>query len=102
VARAEWDTLLFFYVVILSVGGLGFIGLSSHGLTAPLRAGRSLFANIMIGLASTVVDNIPIMAAVIQMNPYMPDGHRLLVTLAAGVGGNLLSIGSAAGIALMG
>lgn len=65
-----------------------FYRLSSHGFTAPLRAGRSLFANIMIGLASIVVDNTPIMAAVIQMNPHMPDGHRLLVTLATGLSGN--------------
>jgi Na+/H+ antiporter NhaD/arsenite permease-like protein len=42
----------------------------------------------MIGLASIVVDNTPIMAAVIQMNSHMPDGHRLLVTLATGVSGN--------------
>jgi hypothetical protein len=76
--------------------------LYNHGLTAPLRAGRSFFAHIMIGLASIVVDNTPIMAAVIQMNPHMPDDHHLLVTLATGVSGNLRSISSAAGIALMG
>jgi Na+/H+ antiporter NhaD/arsenite permease-like protein len=42
------------------------------------------------------------MFAVLTMNPAMSDGQWLLVTLTAGVGGSLLSIGSAAGVALMG
>jgi Na+/H+ antiporter NhaD/arsenite permease-like protein len=48
------------------------------------------------------VDNIPVMFAVLSMNPDMELGHWLLVTLTAGVGGSMLSIGSAAGVALMG
>jgi len=51
---------------------------------------------------SAVVDNIPVMFAVLTMNPEMSHGHWLLITLTAGVGGSLLSIGSAAGVALMG
>ncbi len=42
------------------------------------------------------------MFAVLTMNPDMSNGQWLLVTLTAGVGGSLLSIGSAAGVALMG
>jgi Na+/H+ antiporter NhaD/arsenite permease-like protein len=49
-----------------------------------------------------VIDNIPLMVAVLNMNPEMSTGQWLLVTLTAGVGGSLLSIGSAAGVALMG
>jgi Na+/H+ antiporter NhaD/arsenite permease-like protein len=100
--RVEWDTLLFFYGVVLCVGGLGALGylralaLVSYGDLGPLMA------NVLVGLASAVVDNIPIMFAVLNMNPDMPLGHWLLVTLTAGVGGSLLSIGSAAGVALMG
>ncbi|GMA80918.1 hypothetical protein GCM10025855_04510 [Shewanella glacialipiscicola] len=60
------------------------------------------YANVAIGLLSSVVDNIPVMFAVLTMNPDMPLGQWLLVTLTAGVGGSLLSIGSAAGVALMG
>ena len=60
------------------------------------------FANVMIGVISALVDNIPVMFAVLTMNPAMPDYQWLLVTLTAGVGGSLLSIGSAAGVALMG
>jgi Na+/H+ antiporter NhaD/arsenite permease-like protein len=48
------------------------------------------------------VDNIPVMFAVLNMHPDMALGQWLLVTLTAGVGGSLFSIGSAAGVALMG
>jgi len=51
---------------------------------------------------SAVVDNIPLMFAVLTMDPVMSDGEWLLITLTAGTGGSLLSIGSAAGVALMG
>ncbi len=102
VARAEWDTLLFFFGVILSVGGLGFIGylsLVSEFLYVDL--GPTL-ANSIVGILSAIVDNIPIMFAVITMRPEMSTDQWLLVTLTTGVGGSLLSIGSAAGVALMG
>jgi len=52
--------------------------------------------------STAIVDDIPIMFAVLSMNPDMSHGQWLLVTLAAGVGGSLLSIGSAAGVALKG
>jgi Na+/H+ antiporter NhaD/arsenite permease-like protein len=59
-------------------------------------------ANIAVGVLSAIVDNIPVMFAVLTMHPDMSLGQWLLVTLTAGVGGSLLSIGSAAGVALMG
>jgi Na+/H+ antiporter NhaD/arsenite permease-like protein len=59
-------------------------------------------ANILVGVLSAIVDNIPVMFAVLTMNPPMDNAQWLLVTLTAGVGGSLLSIGSAAGVALMG
>jgi Na+/H+ antiporter NhaD/arsenite permease-like protein len=102
VAEAEWDTLLFFYGVILCVGGLAFLGyLAVLSNTLYLQLGAT-WANTAVGVLSSIVDNIPIMAAVVKMNPQMSDGQWLLVTLTAGVGGSLLSIGSAAGVALMG
>jgi len=61
-----------------------------------------MWANITVGVLSAVIDNIPVMFAVLTMNPDMSIGNWLLVTLTAGVGGSLLSIGSAAGVALMG
>ncbi len=100
--RIEWDTLLFFYGVLLCVGGLGALGyLAVLSQTLYIDLGPTT-ANILIGLLSAVVDNIPVMYAVLSMNPDMSLGQWLLVTLTAGVGGSLLSIGSAAGVAVMG
>ena len=102
VARAEWDTLLFFFGVIMCVGGLGFIGyLDQISAYMYVELGPT-FANSMVGIFSAIVDNIPVMVAVLQMNPTMDIAQWLLVTLTAGVGGSMLSIGSAAGVALMG
>jgi Na+/H+ antiporter NhaD/arsenite permease-like protein len=102
IQRVEWDTLLFFYGVMLCVsalGALGYLALLSRVSYGTLGASGS---NILVGLLSALVDNIPIMFAVLTMNPDMSEGQWLLVTLTAGVGGSLLSIGSAAGVALMG
>ena len=102
ISKAEWDTLLFFFGVILSVGGLGFIGyltLVSEFLYDGLGP---TIANSIVGILSAIVDNIPVMFAVITMRPDMSIDQWLLVTLTTGVGGSLLSIGSAAGVALMG
>jgi NhaD family Na+/H+ antiporter len=101
-ARAEWDTLLFFYGVVLCVGGLGFIGYLELISTTMYTQMGPTFSNVMVGLLSAIVDNIPVMFAVLTMHPDMATGQWLLVTLTAGVGGSLLSIGSAAGVALMG
>ncbi len=106
-ARAEWDTLMFFYGVILCVGGLGTLGYLAL-VSEMMYSGAGIMgtgttgANIIVGVLSAIVDNIPVMFAVLTMNPDMSLGQWLLVTLTAGVGGSLLSIGSAAGVALMG
>ena len=98
----EWDTFLFFYGILMCVGGLAAVGYL-NGLSAFLYAGLgSTTANILVGLFSAVIDNIPLTYAVLTMMPHMTLGQWLLVTLTAGIGGSLLSIGSAAGVALMG
>ncbi|MEX2284105.1 MAG: sodium:proton antiporter NhaD [Gemmatimonadota bacterium] len=100
--RSEWDTLLFFYGIILCVGGLatiGYLSAASHALYGGLGP---TVANVVVGLISAVVDNIPVMFAVLSMSPDLNLTQWLLVTLTAGVGGSLLSVGSAAGVALMG
>jgi NhaD family Na+/H+ antiporter len=102
VARSEWDTLFFFYGVVMCVGGLGFIGYLAMISEVMYGSWGATNANIAVGLISSVVDNIPVMFAVLTMQPDMSIGQWLLVTLTAGVGGSLLSIGSAAGVALMG
>lgn len=116
--RIEWDTLLFFYGVILCVGALGTLGylnilsttlyhdlsnfISTHTSIPNTSIQTTTLANVIIGLISAVIDNIPVMFSVITMHPTMSETQWLLVTLTAGVGGSLLSIGSAAGVALMG
>lgn len=102
VKDSEWDTLLFFFGVIFAVGGLGYIGYLELASIAMYDGLGATTANILVGLLSAVVDNIPVMFAVISMNPDMDLYQWLLITLTAGVGGTLLSVGSAAGVALMG
>ena len=100
--RAEWDTLMFFYGIILSVGGLGAIGYLALGSELMYVDMGPTNANILVGVLSAIIDNIPVMFAVLAMMPSMDLGQWLLVTLTAGVGGSMLSIGSAAGVAVMG
>jgi Na+/H+ antiporter NhaD/arsenite permease-like protein len=85
IARAEWDTLLFFYGVLVCVGGLatlGYLQLASGALYGNLGPTG---ANVALGLLSAIVDNIPIMYAVLQMSPAMGHGQWLLITLTCGV-----------------
>ncbi|PKM11834.1 MAG: sodium:proton antiporter [Gammaproteobacteria bacterium HGW-Gammaproteobacteria-3] len=102
VRDAEWDTLFFFFGVVFAVGGLGYIGYLAL-LSGAMYDGLGFTtANILVGLISAIVDNIPVMFAVLNMNLNMDLYQWLLVTLTAGVGGSMLSVGSAAGVALMG
>jgi Na+/H+ antiporter NhaD/arsenite permease-like protein len=94
--------LFFFYGVVLCVGGLGFLGYLALISDIMYNQWGATNANIAVGVISAIVDNIPVMFAVLTMNPEMSTGQWLLVTLTAGVGGSLLSVGSAAGVALMG
>lgn len=104
IAQAEWDTLLFFYGVIMCVAGLSKIGYLAL-LNTTLYDGLGFtVANSLMGIISALIDNIPVMFSVIQMHDAttMDLNQWLLITLTAGVGGSLLSIGSAPGVALMG
>ena len=102
VERAEFDTLFFFFGIITAVGALQYIGYLALLSTGLYGGFGPTYANISIGAISAVIDNIPVMYAVLQMNPAMGLDEWLLVTLTAGTGGSLLSIGSAAGVAVMG
>ncbi len=93
---------MFFYGIILCVGGLGTLGYLALGSQMMYGDLGPTTANILVGVISAIVDNIPVMFAVLAMTPEMSHGQWLLVTLTAGVGGSLLSIGSAAGVAVMG
>jgi Na+/H+ antiporter NhaD/arsenite permease-like protein len=100
--HVEWDTLLFFFGIIFAVGGLGvagYLALVSNFLYGNLGP---TFANIAIGVLGAAFDNIPLMFAVLTMNPDMSNGQWMLVTLSTGAGGSMVSIGTAAGVVLMG
>ena len=102
IAAVEFDTLLFFFGVLTAVGALqylGYLALISENLYEGIGP---TWSNIIVGVLSAIVDNIPVMFAVLKMDPQMGIDQWLLVTLTAGVGGSLLSVGSAAGVAVMG
>jgi len=102
IARVEWDTMLFFFGVMFSVAGLsalGWLTLANQGLYG--HFGPTI-ANTAMGALSALLDNIPVMFAVLGMNPQMDHFQWLMITLTAGTGGSLLAIGSPAGVALMG
>jgi Na+/H+ antiporter NhaD/arsenite permease-like protein len=102
VGNVEWDTLLFFYGAMMIIGALGFIGYLdaiAHFLFGQIS---TTVANISIGLSSAFIDNGTLMFAVLSMHPDLPPGQWLLLTLTLGVGGSLLAIGSAPGVALLG
>jgi len=100
--RVEWDTLLFFYGIMLCVAGLGAFGYLVAGSDLMYGSLGATTANILVGFASAIFDNIPVMFAVLEMNPEMSLGQWQLITLTAGVGGSMLAVGSAAGVAVMG
>lgn len=102
--RVDMATILFFLGILLAVGSLSATG-TLEQLAAWLdRAvpNRDVVA-VVIGLVSAVVDNVPLVAAGIEMYS-MPVDDRFWMLLAycAGTGGSCLIIGSAAGVAAMG
>jgi Na+/H+ antiporter NhaD/arsenite permease-like protein len=101
IEKAEWDTLFFFFGVIFCVGGLAYIGYLELASTKMYSMGFTV-ANVFAGVLSAFVDNIPVMLGILTMNPEMGEYQWLLITLTAAVGGSILSVGSAAGVALMG
>ncbi|QJR80801.1 sodium:proton antiporter NhaD [Alteromonas pelagimontana] len=96
----EFDTLLFFLGVLLLVGMLEHI----HALGALLHVYTLLpptGANYVMGVLSSMIDNVPLTAALLKANIDMSTPEWMALTYAVGVGGSLLVIGSAAGIVAM-
>ena len=102
IAGVDWDTLLFFYGAMMTVGALDFLGYLNAMEHYFLTELNPTFANILIGLTSSTVDNGTLMFAVLKMNPNFPIGQWLLLTLTLGVGGSLLALGSAPGLHVLG
>ena len=102
ISAVEWDTLLFFFGMIFSIGGLAFLGYLEIVSTVFYGGYGPGISNVALGLLSSVLGNLPLLYGVLQMGPEMNHFQWLLVTLTTGIGGSLLSVGSAAGIGLMG
>ncbi|MEG3765556.1 sodium:proton antiporter NhaD [Alteromonas sp. 14N.309.X.WAT.G.H12] len=96
----EFDTLLFFLGVLLLVGMLDHI----HALGALLDIYNVLpatGANFVMGVLSSMIDNVPLTAALLKADIAMSTAEWMAFTYAVGVGGSLLIIGSSAGIVTM-
>ncbi len=99
--KVENDTLLFFFGILSAVGALYFLGWLFY-ITKLYEIIGPTWANIGVGFISAIIDNVPVMAAILKANPPMGVDQWLLVTLTAGIGGSLISFGSAAGVGVMG
>ncbi len=102
-AKIENNTLMFFFGILAAVGALYFIGWLGLAVIVydPSVLGPT-WSNIGVGFLSAIVDNVPVMSAVLKASPEMGLDQWMLVTLTAGVGGSLISFGSAAGVGVMG
>ena len=102
-AKIENNTLMFFFGILAAVGALYFLGWLALASVVynPDVLGPTI-SNICVGFLSAIVDNVPVMSAVLKANPTMDLSQWMLVTLTAGVGGSLISFGSAAGVGVMG
>lgn len=102
-ARIENNTLMFFFGILAAVGALYFTGWLTLASIVyhPDYLGTTL-SNVAVGFLSAIVDNVPVMSAILKANPDMGLSEWLLVTLTAGIGGSLISFGSAAGVGVMG
>lgn len=105
--RVDTPSILFFLGILLAISALESKGLL-HGLAEQMdhAIGNLNLITMSIGVASAIVDNVPLVAAAQGMYPlaHFPTDHYFWEFLAycAGTGGSILIIGSAAGIAVMG
>lgn len=101
IAKVENDTLLFFFGILAAVGALHFAGFLAYAVMLYDMTDPTI-VNIGVGILSAIVDNVPVMSAVLKASPDLELSQWLLVTLTAGIGGSLISFGSAAGVGVMG
>ena len=101
VSKIENDTLLFFFGILAAVGALHFAGFLGHAVKL-YEMFDPTYVNIGVGFLSALIDNVPVMSAVLKASPDLPLAQWMLVTLTAGVGGSLIAFGSAAGVGVMG
>ena len=100
IRQVEYDTLLFFLGILLLVGMLKEIGVLTLAAAVYAQYDPQV-SNYVAGMISALLDNVPLTAALLKANPVLSTPEWLALTYAVGVGGSLLSIGSAAGIIAM-
>jgi len=100
-SKIENDTLLFFFGILSAVGALHFLGFLEY-ITKLYDIIGPTIGNISVGFISAIIDNVPVMSAILKADPQMDIAQWMLVTLTAGIGGSLISFGSAAGVGVMG
>lgn len=102
--KVDMSSILFFLGILLAVGSLGATGLLGDlARWLDSTVGNASLIAFCIGLASAVVDNVPLVAAGIEMYQLPIDNHFWFeLAYCAGTGGSCLIIGSAAGVAAMG
>ncbi len=110
-SRIDMDTILFFLGILMAVACLETIGaLTLLGQTLDVVfAGNHYLVTGIIGVLSSIVDNVPLVAGCMGMYPVQAAGDMAidgifwqLLAYCAGVGGSMLIIGSAAGVVVMG
>ena len=107
VHRIDGATLLFFLGILLAVDALRCSGvLSDFAFWLDDTVGNVYAVNLIIGALSSIVDNVPLVAAATDpayLANFMQDGvFWQFLAYCAGVGGSMLIIGSAAGVVVMG
>ena len=110
-SRIDMATILFFLGILMAVGCLeevGVLHLMGNWLN-DVSGGNHYLVTGAIGIISSIVDNVPLVAGCMGMYPLAPTGDMAvdgifwqLLAYCAGVGGSMLIIGSAAGVVVMG
>lgn len=105
--KVDMSGVLFFLAILLAINSLEMVGiLKKTALWLDVHVGNLSVVATIIGFLSSVVDNVPLVAACMGMydlSAYPPDSSLWhMIAYTAGTGGSILLIGSAAGVALMG
>ena len=109
-SRIDMSTIMFFLGILMAVSVLAEIGvLAAVGEWLDKNVGNHYLVTGAIGILSSIVDNVPLVAGAMKMYPIAPTGDMAvdgvfwqLLAYCAGVGGSMLIIGSAAGVVAMG
>ncbi|MBI5435527.1 MAG: sodium:proton antiporter NhaD [Nitrosomonadales bacterium] len=98
--KVEWNTLLFFIGIISGVAALNHVGWLSY-ISRLFETFSPIAVNVLLGVISGVLDNVPVEAAALMSNPQLSPSQWALNALMVGIGGSLTVIGSAAGVMVM-